>query len=64
MRRNTVDADKQSPDYLAGRRDLANELAEEARKAKPLTLEEIKRMSPDEINRRWSEVQPVLGGNS
>ena len=29
-----------------------------------LTLEDIKRMSPEEINRRWDEVRAVLEGNS
>ena len=29
-----------------------------------LTMEDIKRMSPEEINRRWDEVQAVLEGKS
>lgn len=59
-----TDIDRNSPDYLAGRADMANELVAEAEKAesKRLTMDEIKRMSTSEINSRWSEVQAVLGG--
>lgn len=57
-----MDVDKESPEYLAGRRDLANELAEEANK--PLTLDDIRAMSSDEINRNSDRVQTTLGGNS
>lgn len=32
------------------------------RQGKALTIDDVKRMSPDEINRRWDEVQGVLAG--
>jgi hypothetical protein len=32
------------------------------RQGKALTMEDVKNMSPDEINRRWDEVQGVLAG--
>lgn len=53
--------DRESAEYQAGRRDLALELAE---RAKPPTIEEIKRMDAETINRRWSEVAAVLEDRS
>lgn len=59
-----ADIDKNSPEYLAGRRDLANELAAEKEAEKRLSLADIKSMDSAAINSRWSEVQAVLGGKA
>jgi hypothetical protein len=48
--------------YAAGYDDAfrAAQRGEEAKE--PLTLDAIKQMSQDEINRRWDEILPVLEG--
>ena len=34
-----------------------------AQRKKPLTLDDIKGMTTDEINARWEEIQPILEGS-
>lgn len=54
-----TDIDKTSASYLAGRHDLAAEKAEEA--GRPLTIDDVRKMSTSKINARWQDIQTVLG---
>ncbi len=58
--------DKTSPEYLAGRADLANELLAKTKVRKPLTLNDVRAMSTEQILARKPEVDAVLarGGQS
>ncbi|MDX6690600.1 MAG: hypothetical protein QOG15_2057 [Solirubrobacteraceae bacterium] len=46
--------------YAAGYRDATRAHTRGDDEQEPLTLEDVKLMSQDEINSRWDEVLPVL----
>jgi hypothetical protein len=56
--------------YQRGRHEATQEAEAAAAKAPPdgegeaksLTIEDVKAMTPDQVNERWPEIQPLLEG--
>lgn len=52
--------DKQSAAYLAGRADMANEMLANAKVEQPLTLDDVREMTTEQVLARRDEVDALL----
>ena len=51
---------KENPNYASAAAKASGSMDQGARGASTLTMEEIRKMTPEEVNQRWDEVQGVL----